>query len=143
MFRFKSNCSVMLVDPRLLDEVISVTDAIRLNCRSKGAATEDAMVSGLAPGSPAPTEMVGKSTCGSGDTGRMRNATMPAKAMAMVNNVVATGRRMKISEIFMLIAPVAAPRPVPLHALFAAQTGAPGGRTTNKSPASYRASVPG
>ena len=32
--------------------------------------------SGLAPGSVARTEMVGKSTCGSGDTGSLKNAIM-------------------------------------------------------------------
>ena len=62
----------MLVDPRALDEVISVTAAIRPNWRSSGVATDDAMVSGLAPGKPAFTEMVGNSTCGSGDTGSSR-----------------------------------------------------------------------
>ncbi len=40
-------------------EVISVTPAMRPNWRSSGVATEDAMVSGLAPGSPAPTEITG------------------------------------------------------------------------------------
>ncbi len=39
------------------------------NCRSSGCATEDAMVSGLAPGNVAVIWMVGKSTCGSGATG--------------------------------------------------------------------------
>ena len=82
----------MLLDPRVLDEVISVTAAMRPNWRSSGVATEEAMVSGLAPGRPALTEMVGKSTCGSGDTGRMRKATAPASAMATVRSVVATGR---------------------------------------------------
>src|SRR3989442_1287598 len=53
MFRFKSNCSVMLVDPSVLDDVISVTAAMRPNCRSSGVATDEAMVSGLAPGRPA------------------------------------------------------------------------------------------
>src|ERR1051326_4646751 len=66
MLRFRSNCSVMPVDPRLLDDVISVTEAMRENCRSSGVATEDAIVSGLAPGRPAWTEIVGKSTCGRG-----------------------------------------------------------------------------
>ena len=71
----------MLQDPRVLDEVISVTAAMRPNWRSSGVATEDAMVSGLAPGKPALTEMVGKSTCGSGDTGRMPecDARRPAR----------------------------------------------------------------
>ena len=54
----------MLVAPSELDEVISVTEAMRLNWRSSGVATADAIVSGLAPGRPAETEIVGKSTCG-------------------------------------------------------------------------------
>ena len=55
MLRFRSNCNVMLVEPRALDEVISVTAAMRPNWRSSGVATEEAMVSGLAPGSAACT----------------------------------------------------------------------------------------
>src|SRR6516165_12523203 len=39
--------------------------------------------------------MVGKSTCGSGETGSLKNATAPAAASPNVSNVVATGRRMK------------------------------------------------
>src|ERR1039457_2369617 len=35
MSRFRSNWSVMLVDPRALDEVISVTAAMRPNWRSR------------------------------------------------------------------------------------------------------------
>jgi hypothetical protein len=58
------------------------------------------MVSGLAPGSEADTEMVGKSTCGRGETGNSRKATPPAKAMATVNSVVATGLLINGSEIF-------------------------------------------
>src|SRR3984957_634580 len=72
MSRFKSNCNVMLVDPSELDEVISVTAAMCPNCRSSGVATDDAMISGLAPGSPALTEIVGNSTSGNGDTGSKR-----------------------------------------------------------------------
>src|SRR5579871_512782 len=101
ILRFKSNWRVMLQDPRVLDEVISVTAAIRPNWRSSGVATEDAIVSGLAPGRPALTEIVGKSTCGRGDTGRMRKATAPASAMATVSKVVATGLWTKGAEIFM------------------------------------------
>ena len=70
MLRFRSNCSVMPVEPSVELEVISVTEAMRPNCRSSGVATADAIVSGLAPGRPAPTEIVGNSTCGSGETGR-------------------------------------------------------------------------
>src|ERR1035441_407094 len=40
--------------------------AMRPNCRSSGVATEEAIVSGLAPGRAAPTEINGKSICGSG-----------------------------------------------------------------------------
>ena len=39
------------------------------NCCSSGVATDDAMVSGLAPGRVADTVMVGKSTLGSAATG--------------------------------------------------------------------------
>ncbi len=70
MLRERSNWIVMFVDPRELVEVISLTPAIRPNCRSSGVATEDAIVSGLAPGRPAETLIVGNSTCGSGETGR-------------------------------------------------------------------------
>src|ERR1700677_3193564 len=81
------------------------------NCLSSGVATDDAMVSGLAPGRAADTEMVGKSTWGSGDTGNSRNATAPARATAAVSSVVAMGRRINGSEIFMAIAPDSALEP--------------------------------
>src|SRR5579883_534813 len=100
MLRFKSNCKVIVVDPRPLEEVISVTPAILPNCFSSGVATEDAIVSGLAPGNWAATEIVGKSTAGKGDTGSSRKATAPERAIAAVSSVVATGRRIKGSEIF-------------------------------------------
>ncbi len=60
----------MLVEPSELDEVISVTPAMRPNWRSSGVAIDEATISGLAPGRLALTEMVGKSTCGSGETGK-------------------------------------------------------------------------
>ena len=59
----------MFVEPSPLVDVISVTPAMRPNWRSSGVATEEAMVSGLAPGSPACTLRVGNSTWGSGETG--------------------------------------------------------------------------
>ncbi len=93
---------VMRVELSELDEVISVTPAIDPSARSSGVATVAAMVSGLAPGNEAEIEMVGKSTCGNGDTGSSRNATMPARAMPMVSSVVAIGRSIKGREIFML-----------------------------------------
>ncbi len=98
MSRLRSNWSVIPVLPRPLEEVIWVTPAIRPNWRSSGVATAEAIVSGLAPGSPAPTEIVGKSTCGSGATGKNRNATTPESRIAMVISDVATGRRMKGAE---------------------------------------------
>jgi hypothetical protein len=59
------------------------------------------MISGLAPGSDAPTETVGKSTCGSGETGKRLKAATPDRATASVRSVVATGFRMKGDERLM------------------------------------------
>ncbi len=78
------------------------------NCRSSGVATDEAMISALAPGRLAETEIVGKSTCGSGETGSTLKAIPPAMAIAAVSRVVATGRRMKGAERFMLHLPAAA-----------------------------------
>src|SRR3954447_16245914 len=99
MSRSSVNCIVTLVLPRVLVDVIAVTPDIRANWRSSGVATEEAIVSGLAPGSPAETEIVGKSTCGSGDTGSNRKATIPVSAIAAVRREVATGLRMNGAEI--------------------------------------------
>jgi hypothetical protein len=60
------------------------------------------MISGLAPGRPAFTLIVGKSTCGSGETGSSTNATAPASAMAAVKSVVATGLRMNGADMLMV-----------------------------------------
>src|SRR5271169_2135159 len=98
MLRSRSNCMVTPVEPSWLDEVIWLMPAIRPNCRSSGVATADAMVSGLAPGKPAPTPMVGKSTCGKGATGNNWNATTPERNIAIVISVVATGRRTNAAE---------------------------------------------
>ena len=74
MLRLRSNCRVTLVLPSELEEVISVMPAMWLNWRSSGVATEAAMICALAPGRLALTLMVGKSTCGSGETGSTVNA---------------------------------------------------------------------
>ena len=103
MLRESSNCSTTRVEPSEEEEVISVTPAMRPSARSSGIATVAAITSGLAPGRLAETAMVGKATCGSGDTGSCLNAIMPASAMPMVRSVVATGRRTKGSEIFMVL----------------------------------------
>ena len=72
MLRFKSNCNTTDEEPSELEEVISVMPAMRPNCRSSGVATDEAIVSGLAPGSRPCTWIVGKSTCGKGETGRKK-----------------------------------------------------------------------
>src|SRR5688572_17041387 len=69
MFRLRSNWMVICVVPSDDDEVIELMPAIVDNCRSMGEATDAAMVSGLAPGSVAVIEMVGKSTLGKAATG--------------------------------------------------------------------------
>ncbi len=59
MLRLRSNCSVMSVLPSVLDEVIEANPEMVENCFSSGVATAAAIVSGLAPGSPAETSIVG------------------------------------------------------------------------------------
>src|SRR5271156_3599348 len=59
MLRLRSNCRVILVDPSELDDVISLTPAMWPSWRSSGVATDDAMVSGLAPGKAELTLMAG------------------------------------------------------------------------------------
>src|SRR5580698_9301461 len=74
---------------------------MRPNCRSSGVATDDAMVSGLAPGSPALTLITGYSTCGIGATGRRVYARTPAIITPSASSDVATGLRINGAEIFM------------------------------------------
>ena len=69
MLRSRSNCSVTPVVPSELDEVIASRPAMAVNCRSSGLAMLEATVSGSAPGRPAPTLKVGKSTFGRSLTG--------------------------------------------------------------------------
>jgi hypothetical protein len=59
----------MTVLPSALVEVICANLGIWANWVSSGCATEEAIVSGLAPGNCVVTWIVGKSTCGSGATG--------------------------------------------------------------------------
>ncbi len=72
MSRLSSNCSVIWLIPNELDEVISDSEGIWPKLRSSGAVTSEVMTSGLAPGSWVVTWMVGKSTCGSEETGSQR-----------------------------------------------------------------------
>ena len=59
IFLPSANCKVMEVKPSPLLEVISVTPGTALNCTSSGVATEEPMVSALAPGKAPCTTMVG------------------------------------------------------------------------------------
>ena len=72
MLRSSANCSVIVVTPSALLEVIESTPAIVENCCSSGFATAEAIVSGVAPGSAAVTTTVGKSTLGRSLTGSSR-----------------------------------------------------------------------
>ena len=70
--RLKLNCRVIWVKPCELEEVIESRPAMVENCFSKGIATAEAIVSGVAPGRLADTWMVGKSTLGKSLTGKLR-----------------------------------------------------------------------
>jgi len=71
MLRSRLNCSVIEVPPSVLTDVIESMPAMLENCCSSGVATDAAIVSGLAPGRLAETEMVGKSTFGRSLTGSL------------------------------------------------------------------------
>ena len=60
ILRESTNCSVTLLLPNVLDDVIASSPAIVENCFSSGVATAAAIVCGLAPGRPAETVIVGK-----------------------------------------------------------------------------------
>ena len=77
-----------------------LTPAIPPSARSSGAETLAAIVSGLAPGNDALTRIVGKSTCGNGDTGNNPYASTPTSTSATAIKPLATGRRMKGRERF-------------------------------------------
>ncbi|MCY1366983.1 hypothetical protein D9M69_538950 [compost metagenome] len=113
MLLSRVNCRVRLVEPSALLEVIWVTPGMALNCTSRGVATEEAMVSGLAPGSCAATWMVGNSASGNGATGRRGNAMTPSSTRANVSRTVATGWSMHQAEIepwpFIAPPPIAPP----------------------------------
>ena len=72
MLRSRENWIVIWVVPCALVDVMLSMPAIVESCFSSGVATDEAMVSGFAPGSDADTWMVGKSTFGRSLTGRTR-----------------------------------------------------------------------
>src|ERR1039457_5015572 len=100
ILRLRLNCTVICVEPSEFTELICEIPAIVENGRSRGVATVDAMVSGLAPGNPALTEMVGQSTLGRAATGSARNATTPNRMMLKHTSTVMIGRSMKSWERF-------------------------------------------
>src|SRR2546421_12869504 len=100
MSRDRVNVSVMFVLPNVLDDVMASMPAIVENCFSSGVATAAAIVCGLAPGRPAPTVIVGKSTFGRSLTVNRRYAISSNTRMPNITSVVATGRRMKSPEMF-------------------------------------------
>lgn len=55
MLLSRVNCRVSRLEPSALLEVIWVMPGMALNCTSSGVATDEAMVSGLAPGNCAET----------------------------------------------------------------------------------------
>jgi len=69
-------------------------------------ATEDVIVSGLAPGRDADTTIVGKSICGNGAIGSAGYEMTPAKRIAIMRSEVATGRRIKGVDRLMASSPV-------------------------------------
>ncbi len=85
------NCSVMLVLPSELLEVMSVMPGTPDSSTSSGVATDEAMVSGLAPGSLALIWIVGRSISGTAATGSCGNASTPRNSVPSVSSTVAIG----------------------------------------------------
>ena len=100
-FLERLNWSVICVEPCDELEFMLSRPAIVVNCFSRGVATEEAIVSGEAPGSDAATWIVGKSTLGRSLIGRRRYPMTPKSRSPIMTSVVMTGRRMKISAMFM------------------------------------------
>src|SRR5438445_6860090 len=105
MLRLRSNCTVIEDWPSEEVDTIELMPAMVASWRSIGEATEDAIVSALAPGKVAVMLMVGKSTAGSAATGSSRKAKIPNTMNDAVISVVITGRRMQVSEIFIAYDP--------------------------------------
>src|SRR6476661_2687009 len=90
-FRERLNWSVIWVEPCVEVELMLSRPAIVENWRSRGVATEEAIVSGEAPGSDAETWIVGKSTLGRSETGSSRYAMIPKMRIPAMTSVVVTG----------------------------------------------------
>src|SRR5271157_6513857 len=103
MLLLRLNWIVICVFPNALTEFMESTPAMVENWRSRGVATAEAIVSGLAPGRLAVTSIVGKSTFGKSLTGRRRYPMYPNRRIANMTRAVMIGRRIKISAIFIKI----------------------------------------
>src|SRR6201996_6571754 len=91
--RLKPNWMTICAEPTELVDVSCETSAIAPRRRSSGAATVDAMMSGLAPAMLACTTITGKVMFGNGATGNLKYANKPDSKMATASKVVATGLR--------------------------------------------------
>src|ERR1700689_458265 len=94
MLRSRENWIVTDVELWGLDDVILSMPAMVENERWSGVATVAAIVSGLAPGRLAYTEIVGKSTVGRSLTDSLVYEMEPKKNTPSMTSVVMTGRRM-------------------------------------------------
>src|SRR3546814_16821400 len=72
MSRSRSNIKEMRVEPSVLRELISLRPAIDPSDCSRGVATLDPLVSGLAPPTLADTDIMAQSTCGQRPTGKKK-----------------------------------------------------------------------
>ena len=84
----------------LLDEVISVTPAMRPNCRSSGVATDEAIVSGLAPGNEPKLRCRENPPPATATPAAVDTPVTPASASAERSSDVPTGRLIKGAERF-------------------------------------------
>ena len=82
ILRFRSNCRLMRVEPTPLFDVISLTpeDRAQAPLQRRGHAAGHGV--GAGAGQEALTEMVGKSTCGSGETGSTKKRAYAGEGQA-------------------------------------------------------------
>ena len=100
ILREGSNSRVNEVEPNVLVDEIDIRPAMVENCFSSGSATEEAIVSGAAPGRLAETLITGVLYEGRAATGILLHAASPAITSATFSSTVITGRRMNSSVIF-------------------------------------------
>ncbi len=109
MSRLGSNSSEICVSPWMLVELLVTRPGMEENCFSSGVATDEAMLSGLAPARLAPTWIVGVSYLGSAEIGKFAQQITPATTALIQNSRVAIGRWRQAWEMF--IEPL--PKPAP------------------------------